>query len=1011
MIYDDYITYTNEYQAKYGPNTVVFLQVGDFFELYAVQNDEEQAGADIFRVGELCNLQVTRKNKSLAENSRSNPYMAGFPLPIVQKHIQTLTQNGYTVVIIRQVTPPPNVRREVTEIISPSTNTTLTTVDGNYLMTCFFQVDCGLLHVGLSGLDVTTGHSFVYEAYASKNDPTYALDETYRIVSAFVPKEIVLLGNIPEIHRHNVMGIFPSQMGVSVHERWTSPLSMYSKCSYQNEVLSKAFPPSKTNAGLLTYIEACHLEKLDASRIAFVYMIQFAYEHNEKLIEKIRVPEVLDCKSRLTLEYNSALQLNLISCMQGDKPLLSILNRCGTAFGARLFKDRLLAPVTCPNEIARRHHAIEQFTTTEQVNIVHKQLCQIQDLERLSRRMVLGSFSPLDWYSMHSSLLNAQNIAKITNAGTQIETSWDRLIASYQNVLDLDACSKYVLTDIKGNVFQCGVYPEIDELCRLYSQSYDHIQNVSNMITSLDVNGGDACLCRVECNERDGYYLVITKKRWEMAKKYGGSELSHFDSKPLSSSSTMLRLTSADIQNASDKVLEAQRKISVITTSMFKQYVSNWIDEYQTSLQQCIDWLAELDVSCTGAKNAYEFGYVKPTIHSGSRSYINCKNLRHPIIERLNPTLDYVGNDIDLGGSSSYDSLLLYGINSSGKSSFMKAIGLNIIMAQAGMFVACESMTLCPYSHIFTRISGADNIYRGMSSFTVEMTELNNILHRCDENSLVLGDELCAGTEAVSGLAIVSAGIQYLADKKACFVFATHLHDLVDIPIVQTIPRIKIAHMHIDIDPDTKTIVYHRKLQDGQGSRVYGLEVCNALGLPSDFMKVANDVRRHIQSIPQDVVRKSPSRYNKAVIVDTCKVCGEQASETHHIRYQCTAKDGVVAPGVHMNRTSNLVPLCESCHLKEHQGLLKINGYVQTSHGVQLSIENAPIQTPTNVDTTNINIYDFIRRGSQDWKTRTANGVWKRVSEQAVVKKITKLLKTPDIDLEHWRTELFDPTL
>lgn len=1006
MIYDDYISYTNEYRDKYGYDTVIFLQVGDFFELYAVQNDEEQAGADIFRIGDLCNLQVTRKNKALAENSRSNPYMAGFPLPIVHKHVQTLTQNGYTVVIIRQVTPPPNVRREVTEIISPSTNTTPTSSEGTYLMTCYFQNECDLLHVGIAGIDVTTGHSFVYEAYSSKHDPTYAVDEVYRILCAFTPKEVVVIGTATPTQQRNVANMLQGQ-SCTVHERWMTAVGMFSKCSYQNEVLRKAFPISKTNAGLLTHIEACHLEKLDSARVAFVYMIQFAYEHNEKLIEKIRVPEVLNSRSRLTLEYNSALQLNLVSCVQGEKPLMTLLNRCGTAFGARLFKERLLAPVLCPVEIGRRHSLIERFDTLEYVNKIHKQLGKIQDLERLSRRMILGTFSPLDWYALHASLQVARAIASDVN---EMETMWDELISSYERDLNIEACSKYTLADIKGNVFHRNVYPDVDELEDQYTTGYEYIQNIANQITSCDANGGDGCLCRVECNDRDGYYLVITKKRWETAKKFNGIKLEKFETRPLSSSSSILRVTSADVQKASDNIIESQRKLSSITTTYFKQYVASWIETYQERLQTCIDWLAEIDVSCTNAKNAFEYGYVKPTIRQSSQSYVHCKSMRHPIIERINSVVDYVDNDVELGGPSSYDSLLLYGINSSGKSSFMKAIGLNVIMAQAGMYVACESMTLAPYAHIFTRISGADNIYRGMSSFTVEMTELNNILHRCDENSLVLGDELCAGTEAISGLAIVSAGIQYLSAKKTCFVFATHLHELVDIPIVKTIKGIRIAHMHIEIDQQTQSIVYHRKLQDGQGSRVYGLEVCSALGLPSNFMKIANEVRRHIQQIPSQLVKQSPSRYNTSVVVDSCAVCGAPASETHHIRYQCTAADnGAVALGVHMNRESNLAPICETCHQKEHRGQLKIHGYVQSSNGIQLQVSEIPIVEQAK--SCQVDLYDHIRRGTSDWKSRTVTGVWKRISEATAVKKITSLLKTGDIDLEHLRGQLFDPTL
>lgn len=1008
MIYDDYIQYTNEYRVKYGYETVVFLQVGDFFELYAVQNAEETAGADIFRIGELCNLQVTRKNKSLPENSRSNPYMAGFPLPIVQKHVQTLTQNNYTVVIVRQVTPPPNVQREVTEVVSPSTNIQTPNNDGNFLLSIYaYTMPDSNLAVGISGVDVTTGHTFTYEAYSHKNDPSFATDEVYRLVAAYAPKEIVVIGDeCSTQHQEEICRLFQGTQSRCVHFRWQEPVKIYQNVSYQNEVLKKAFPATKTNAGLLSCIEACHLERMDNARTSFVYMIQFAYEHCEKLVEGLQIPDSLQPAYKLTLEYNSALQLNLISQDAGERSLLTILNRCGTAFGRRLFKQRLLQPISDVEELGRRYDLIAQFETQHRTNHVHKMLTQIQDLERFVRRMIMGTFSPIDWYCMHTSLCNAHRISQELKS----DCAWQSIIQSYESVLDMEECSKFLLHDIKSNVFQTGVYQHLDDLKMVHNNAYDKINDIAKKITSYDTSGGDTCLCRVECNDRDGYYLVTTKKRWETA-KLKGAAVKGYDVKPISTSSATVRITSSEIQYYSDKLLEAQRKLCCLVTSEFKSYVSSWITRHETAIVRCVQWLAEIDVACTCAKNAFEFGYTMPRIMDGDTSSIQCMEMRHPIIERLSPQLDYITNDICMGAQFDYNSILLYGINASGKSSFMKAIGLNVIMAQAGMYVACKSMDLIPYRHLFTRISGSDNIYRGMSSFTVEMSELNNILRRCDQHSLVLGDELCAGTESISGLAIVSAGIEYLTNRKTSFVFATHLHELTDVPTVSSIKNIRVAHMHIDLDPITGKITYGRKLEEGQGSRVYGLEVCSALGLPEAFLKSANQVRRYLQDIPTNVVRPSVSRYNAHTIVDKCKVCDQPATETHHLRYQCNAANGSVALGVGVHRPSNLVPLCEECHFMEHQGTLQIYGYVQTSHGIELQYKHVTNTPQAKQSQHPSKEFDTVRYSVSGWKVKTKNGVWKRSTEDAVRKKITKLLGCDTIDLNEWKDSLYDPSL
>ena len=130
-----------------------------------------------------------------------------------------------------------------------------------------------------------------------------------------------------------------------------------------------------------------------------------------------------------------------------------------------------------------------------------------------------------------------------------------------------------------------------------------------------------------------------------------------------------------------------------------------------------------------------------------SASYICAKTLRHPIIEIINSRVKYVPNDIHLGDDAKESGLLLFGMNSSGKSSFMKAVGLNIIMAQAGMFVASSNFIYKPYKYLFTRIRNNDNLYAGLSSFEVEMKEFKVILKYANEESIILGDELCSGTE------------------------------------------------------------------------------------------------------------------------------------------------------------------------------------------------------------------------------------------------------------------------
>jgi DNA mismatch repair protein MutS len=440
--------------------------------------------------------------------------------------------------------------------------------------------------------------------------------------------------------------------------------------------------------------------------------------------------------------------------------------------------------------------------------------------------------------------------------------------------------------------------------------------------------------------------LTITKKRYETALKSKRELMSSFDKKLLSTSSTTYKLTNAAIMKESSKVTEYIQQISQLVSTHYKEFVIRYIDGSDGSdgiantLDLIIKYLIRVDIAANSAKNAYTFCYTRPVIDcdatSGKSSFIDSKNMRHPIIERIQDDYQYVGNNIKLN----QEGILLYGINASGKSSFMKAVGLNIIMAQAGMFVAASSFKYYPYHSIFTRISGLDNIYKGMSSFTVEMTELRNILKRCNKFSLVIGDEICCGTESVSALSIVASGIDTLIQKGASFIFASHLHELTKLTsIKKNIEKSKLFVKHIRITFDeNKNIIYDRVIQEGQGNNNYGIEVCHTLSMPEDFMKNAELNRKEIEGFSNTIINKRSSRYNSKITIDMCNICNKnKAEETHHIIYQQEAdRNGYINNRFHKNAKHNLVAICKECHRNEHKGKIKIECWVATSKGRKL---------------------------------------------------------------------------
>ena len=220
------------------------------------------------------------------------------------------------------------------------------------------------------------------------------------------------------------------------------------------------------------------------------------------------------------------------------------------------------------------------------------------------------------------------------------------------------------------------------------------------------------------------------------------------------------------------------------------------------------------------------------------------------------------------------------------------------------------------------------------------MSELRTILRLMDENSLVLGDELCSGTETISAISIFVAGIQKLYQSKSSFIFATHLHEIVNYEEITELKTVHLKHMEVIYNKEQDMLIYNRKLKDGSGANVYGLEVCKSLNLPSDFLEVANQIRLKYNTDCKSMLSLKQSRYNANKIVSLCEKCSKNmGTEVHHLQHQADAnEDGIISTNdaiFHKNNLANLMTLCESCHDEIHKKNLK-QKKVKTSKGQKL---------------------------------------------------------------------------
>lgn len=987
-IFDEYIQFHELYELKFGKLTVVLMEVGSFFEIYAVQNEKENIGADIFTICELFNIQVTRKNKNIKDVTRSNHLMAGFPNHASKKFIDILLQHNYTVVMVEQVTPPPKSKRDVTNILSPSTCVDhITNYESNTMMTIFiesatnFKKSTRLFFIGWSIFDASTGTSSTSEIN-NIQDIKIVLDEINRIILSNNPKEIVILSKINSDLNLNDTEIknlsdyldqdnFPNKC---IHNKIGLMNPKYCELKLQIEILSKVF--NKT--GFLSPIEYLDLEFKQNALISYVYLIQFVYEHGEHLLNKLERPTVeqeeTKRKQGLILASNCVNQLNL--CSTGNtSSLLRILNTCYTSVGKRFFKRTLLSPSTDPIVIKDRYDTVQLFHDLEISDLVKNELRTVSDIERLYRKLECGRIHPHEFYSLHCSLTILNSLLLKINEKCAIRENspllkvfidsciFEEFIQFCNSKIRMDILYKFSYDVVTENLFHKNVSPELDTLCDKIKIIKDEFNEVILEINSYeDTNNW----IKQDYNEREGHHYIITSKRWILVKKkingLIASDSKKNDTKkrilelqPCSLSGNSVRLMSDHVRSSNMKLKTLEKQFKQICLKTYGDLLVTISQKYSEDLFKTAIYLLEyVDHFCACERNVKVYRLKKPTIFEDNNerrditSFLKIDNLRHLIIENVQSNLDYVPNTVHLGGTDVHSGMILYGVNASGKSSFMKSVGLAIIMAQAGMFVPCQSMYYYPYNEIFTRIQCSDDILKGMSTFSKEIMELRNIFKRTGLNSLVIGDELCSGTESESALAIVTAGIITLVNKKTSFLFATHLHELNRLHHITELVRkesICIKHLSVRYDEDTKILIYDRYLKDGPGSSLYGLEVCKAMDMESSFLHLASVIRHEIIDSSSEFINNKKSVYNKKVIMNECGVCKKTNPngtnlECHHIRFQEEAStSGIIDDRFHKNMEFNLVPLCTSCHDNVHSSKLEIKGWIQTSDGIRLEFK------------------------------------------------------------------------
>jgi DNA mismatch repair protein MutS len=939
-MYRKYYEVWAEHKESYGPKTALLYQVGGFFELYDTENlTTGTTKANIREIAELCQLSLTAHPVEGTQDQQT--LFGGFPEHALGKFERILVQAGFTVVVVvqRKGRTGSVEERVVDHISSPGCY--VEGVKERRLVGIVLEtLATRRVYWAATALDVATGRIWFVEG-ADR-------DRLHQFLCIHPPAELVLWSD-----------------GGAAASGWTESLrsicaATHIRClasasvALEETALGKHWP-----RGRLTWTNT-----QPQARRCLAALITFAAEHVPSALRVLAEPEAWVPTDEVRLGNAALEQLGLLSLRGEDKQsLLGLMDQCRSVAGRRALRSRLMRPVTDVAILEARLDRVAAATAAlDDAGVTaatERALRSLYDMSRLWRRLELGTATLGDMacllrsYEAAADLMRAWSDPNRGNGDTHMLAYIQSVFAVWDMAACVEIARENPTVPVRSLPWNSGAQPaaesvfergaairaEAAALCGAWSAALTHGKGRGEQLYLDDAEGG-------------GFRVTGTKRR-------------------ISSVLTMLRdsgdKSAVMTQYKSSAVLETAtlEAISARHRTWWIEWSGVWFSSWSTvcaelatrgrSLHASIEtWCADLDVSWTVALLARDWLWKRPVfVANAPASFVEVTGLRHPILERIQTAgVNYVSHSVSLGtdisnsgdpmppqqtGSAvtSESGLLLYGMNASGKSSLMKALGLCVLLAQCGLPVPAASCRLAPFSAIFTRILGNDNLWAGLSSFAVEMTEFREILQYADERTLVLGDELCSGTESLSATALVAAGVEVLVARGTKFIFATHLHELAALPDIAGLNGVKAVHLKVHYDAAADRLVYDRHLAPGSGSALYGLEVCRALDLPTGYLDRATALRQTLAGWQAPTV----SSYSAASVVDRCAVCDSEGKaanlETHHIKPQAE-RNAARNDGVDVDAAGNLVCLCAACHDDHHAGRLFIKGWTDTSAGRRL---------------------------------------------------------------------------
>ncbi|QAR34436.1 DNA mismatch repair protein MutS [Geovibrio thiophilus] len=749
------------------PETILFFRMGDFYEMFF---EDAQAASKIMGI-------------ALTSRGDGVP-MCGIPYHAYQPYLMKLIRAGKNVAICEQLEDPATakgiVKRGVVRVVTPGTileDEGLNSASNNFVAVLWTEKE----QIFAAVADISTGQIFL-----EKCTPANINDITGR----WKPAEVISHKEIEGLNRP--VSVIDASFGTDTARR---------------RVLEHYSAASEKSLGI------------DGEGYLKAIALLLTYTKNLMLDVKLKYPVTLAPENRLHLDSIAVKTLELVENSQDGSErntLFSVLNFCRTSMGARLLKNWLRYPLRSKESILRRLEIVEYLSTQSELRgALFDALSTVYDMERITARLLAGRCSPRDLVWLKSSVVSFPKIKEmlLSAANPHLSETGETFNAleGIYSVIDAAIVDEPPLNIKEGGIIREGYDKNVDELKALRKDSRTHLLRIE---TEEKKKTGISTL-KVKYNKVFGYYIEISKSNLDRVPEY-------YDRKQTLVNAE--RFTIPELKELETKLVYAEERLGELEYALFTQ-VRDTLANYSEMIRASAETVSEIDCLSSLAEAAVRNRYTRPQI--GAFEEMDIREGRHPVVEK-NITDNYVPNDLYLNSDDSRMAVIT-GPNMAGKSTYLRMTALVALMAHTGSFVPAAEAKIPLLDRIFTRVGASDNLAGGESTFMVEMTETANILHNATDKSLIILDEIGRGTSTFDGISIAWSVAEYILERlKAKTLFATHYHELTDIP-----SSIRGAvNLTTEVREWNDEVIFMRRVIRGTADRSYGIHVAKLAGLP-----------------------------------------------------------------------------------------------------------------------------------------------------------------------------------